>query len=128
MTTTGVCAQLDEAPVSRFHLKAAVTAGMGFFTDSYDLNVIGTVTLLVKPEFHLSAGQVGALTSSTLLAVAAGAFLFGRLGDLLGRRRVYGLEAVLMVVGALASAFAPNFISLLISRIVLGLGIGGDYP
>lgn len=126
--TTGVRARLDDAPVSRFHLKAAVTAGMGFFTDSYDLNVIGTVTLLVKPEFHLSAGQVGALTSSTLLAVAVGAFLFGRLGDLLGRRRVYGLEAVLMIIGALASAFAPNFISLLIARVVLGIGIGGDYP
>ncbi|WAJ45426.1 MFS transporter [Mycobacterium sp. Aquia_216] len=126
--TAGVRERLDDAPVSRFHLKAAVTAGMGFFTDSYDLNVIGTVILLVKPEFHLSAGQVGALTSSTLLAVAVGAFLFGRLGDLLGRRRVYGLEAVLMIVGALASAFAPNFISLLIARVVLGIGIGGDYP
>jgi MFS transporter, PHS family, inorganic phosphate transporter len=131
MTTpnsAGVRARLDDAPVSRFHLKAAVTAGMGFFTDSYDLNVIGTVALLVKPEFHLSAGQVGALTSSTLLAVAVGAFLFGRLGDLLGRRRVYGLEAVLMIIGALASAFAPNFISLLVARVVLGIGIGGDYP
>lgn len=125
---TGVRARLDDAPVSRFHLKAAVTAGMGFFTDSYDLNVIGTVTLLVKPEFRLSAGQVGALTSSTLLAVAVGAFLFGRLGDLLGRRRVYGVEAVLMIIGALASAFAPNFVSLLIARVVLGIGIGGDYP
>ncbi|OBA58066.1 hypothetical protein A5647_21995 [Mycobacterium sp. 1100029.7] len=128
MTGNGIRGQLDEAPVSRFHLKAAVTAGMGFFTDSYDLNVIGTVILLVQPEFRLSAGQVGALTSSTLLAVAVGAFLFGRLGDLLGRRRVYGLEAVLMIVGALASAFAPNFAGLLIARIVLGIGIGGDYP
>jgi MFS transporter, PHS family, inorganic phosphate transporter len=128
LSTDGVRARLDDAPMSRFHLKAAVTAGMGFFTDSYDLNVIGTVTLLVKPEFHLSAGQVGALTSSTLLAVAVGAFLFGRLGDLLGRRRVYGLEAVLMIIGALASAVAPNFISLLIARVVLGIGIGGDYP
>jgi MFS transporter, PHS family, inorganic phosphate transporter len=127
-TAAGVRARLDDAPVSRFHLKAAVTAGMGFFTDSYDLNVIGTVALLVKPEFHLSAAQVGALTSSTLLAVAVGAFLFGRLGGLLGRRRVYGLEAVLMIIGALASAIAPNFLSLLIARVVLGVGIGGDYP
>lgn len=128
LSTAGVRARLDDAPVSRFHLKAAVTAGMGFFTDSYDLNVIGTVTLLVKPEFQLSASQVGALTSSTLLAVAVGAFLFGHLGDRLGRRRVYGLEAVLMIIGALASAFAPDFIGLVIARVVLGIGIGGDYP
>ncbi|MFF4483883.1 MFS transporter [Streptomyces melanosporofaciens] len=50
------------------------------------------------------------------------------MGDVLGRRRVYGLEAVLMIIGALMSAFAPNFIGLLVGRLVLGLGIGGDYP
>ena len=126
MARTGVRTALDDAPVSLFHLKAACTAGAGFFTDSYDLNVIGTVMLLVRPEFKLSAGQVALVTSSTLLAVAVGAILFGRLGDLLGRRRVYGVEAV--IIGALASAFAPNFLWLLVARIGLGLGIGGDYP
>ena len=119
---------LDNAPLSLFHLKAAATAGAGFFTDAYDLNVIGTVILLVKPEFGLSSGQVGLLTSSALLAVAIGAFVFGRLGDLLGRRTVYGLEAAIMVVGALLSAFAPNFTWLLVARFILGIGIGGDYP
>lgn len=128
MTRAGVRRTLDDAPLSVFHLKAACTAGAGFFTDSYDLNVIGTVMLLVKPQFGLTAGQVAAVTSSTLLAVAVGAVLFGRLGDLLGRRRVYGLEAVIMIVGALLSAFAPNFVWLLVARVVLGLGIGGDYP
>ena len=128
MSRTAVSRALDEAPLSLFHLKAACTAGAGFFTDSYDLNVIGTVMLLVKPQFGLEAGQVAMVTSATLLAVALGAVGFGRLGDLLGRRRVYGLEAVIMIVGALLSAFAPSFAWLLIGRIVLGIGIGGDYP
>lgn len=68
------------------------------------------------------------LTSSTLLAVAVGAMSFGRLGDLLGRRRVYGLEAILMIIGALVSALAPDFAVLLVGRLILGIGIGGDYP
>lgn len=123
-----VAKSLDDAKLSVFHLKAAATAGAGFFTDSYDLNVIGTVVLLVTPQFRLDGAQVAILTSSTLLAVAVGAMLFGRLGDLLGRRRVYGLEAVLMIIGALVSAFAPNFAVLLIGRLILGIGIGGDYP
>ncbi|MFJ9853172.1 MFS transporter [Streptomyces sp. NPDC101150] len=123
-----VAKSLDDAKLSVFHLKAAVTAGAGFFTDSYDLNVIGTVTLLITPQFHLDSGQVAMLTSSTLLAVAVGAMAFGRLGDLLGRRRVYGLEAILMIIGALVSALAPNFAVLVIGRLILGIGIGGDYP
>ena len=128
--TTGpsVAKSIDDAKLGLFHLKAATTAGAGFFTDSYDLNVIGTVTLLASPQFHLSSGQISMLTSSTLLAVAVGAMAFGRLGDLLGRRRVYGLEAVLMIIGALVSALAPNFAVLLIGRLILGVGIGGDYP
>jgi MFS transporter, PHS family, inorganic phosphate transporter len=85
-----VVKSIDDAKLSAFHFKAAATAGAGFFTDAYDLNVIGTVTLLATPEFHLGGGQISMLTSSTLLAVAFGAVLFGRLGDLFGRRRVYG--------------------------------------
>ena len=123
-----VASSIDDAKLSAFHFKAAATAGAGFFTDSYDLNVIGTVTLLATPEFHLKGGQISMLTSSTLLAVAIGAVAFGRLGDMFGRRRVYGLEAVLMIIGALVSALAPNFTVLLIGRLILGIGIGGDYP
>jgi MFS family permease len=124
----GVAKSIDDAKLDIFHFKAAATAGAGFFTDSYDLNVIGTVTLLATPQFHLTGGQISMLTSSTLLAVALGAIAFGRLGDMLGRRRVYGLEAVLMIIGALLSAFAPNFTILLVARLILGIGIGGDYP
>jgi len=48
--------------------------------------------------------------------------------DIFGRRRVYGYEVLILAAGALASAFAPNFGWLLVSRIVLGIGVGGDYP
>ncbi|WP_216894061.1 MFS transporter [Nocardia alni] len=119
---------LDEAPPSIFHLKAAVVSGMGFFTDAYDLNVISTALLLLKPEYHLSAGQVGLIGSTSLIASFVGAVLFGRLGDLVGRKRIYGLEAAIMVIGAVGSALSPNFTWLLIARFVLGIGIGGDYP
>lgn len=124
----GIAESIDEAKLDIFHFKAAATAGAGFFTDSYDLNVIGTVALLATPQFHLTGAQISMLTSSTLLAVAVGAIAFGRLGDMLGRRRVYGFEAVLMIVGAMLSAFAPNFTVLLVARLILGIGIGGDYP
>ena len=70
-TRPGVAQSIDDAKLSAFHFKAAATAGAGFFTDSYDLNVIGTVTLLATPQFHLNGGRISMLTSSTLLAVAS---------------------------------------------------------
>src|ERR1700758_5755704 len=99
---------LDEAPPSMFHVKAAVVCGMGFFTDAYDLNVISTALLLIKPQFHLSAGQVGLVGSTALIASFVGAFVFGRIADVIGRKRVYGIEALVMAIGAILTAFAPN--------------------
>ncbi|MDA8392867.1 MAG: MFS transporter [Actinomycetota bacterium] len=119
---------LDEAPLSRFHSRAVVTAGMGFFTDAYDLFIIGTVTTLIGKSWHLTSAQTGLVNSITLISAFVGAFVFGRIADVLGRKKVYGLEAALMVVGALASGLAPNLTWLLVSRFVLGIGVGGDYP
>ncbi len=101
---------------------------MGFFTDAYDLFIIGTATTLISKEWGLSSSQTGLVNSITLLSAFLGALLFGRIADIIGRKRTYGLEAALMVFGALASAFAPSFIWLLIFRFILGIGVGGDYP
>jgi MFS family permease len=68
------------------------------------------------------------LNSSTLLASAVGAIVFGRVADILGRKRIYGYEVLILAIGALASAFAPNYTFLLVCRVILGIGIGGDYP
>src|SRR6202044_3778069 len=126
--TPGTFDTLDEAKVNRFQLKIMFVSGMGFFTDAYDLFVIGIVVVLLKPEWHLSTGQVSWLNSATLLASAFGAVLFGRIADILGRKRIYGYEGLVLAIGALASAFAPNYTFLLICRVILGIGIGGDYP
>ncbi len=124
----GVIDSLNNAPISFFHLRAAFTAGMGFFTDAYDLFIIGSALVYIKPEWHLDNTQIAFLGSISLVAAFAGALIFGRLADLIGRKRIYGLEALLMVIGGLACAFAPNFVWLLVFRVILGLGIGGDYP
>ena len=103
-------------------------SGMGFFTDAYDLFVIGIVVSLLKTQWNLSTGQVSWLNSATLLASAVGAIIFGRVADMLGRKRIYGYEVLILAAGAIASAFAPNYTFLLVCRIILGIGIGGDYP
>ncbi|HEX3487886.1 MAG TPA: MFS transporter [Streptosporangiaceae bacterium] len=103
-------------------------SGMGFFTDAYDLFVIGIVVALLKPEWGLSTNQVSLLNSVTLAASAVGAIVFGRIADMLGRKRIYGYEVLILAIGAIASAFAPNYWFLLVCRAVLGIGIGGDYP
>ena len=119
---------MDEAGVSKDQWKIMFISGMGFFTDAYDLFIIGVVIAMIKPEWHPTPLQTGLVTSTALLASALGALLFGRVADLLGRKRIYGYEVLVLAAGAIASGLAPNIIWLIIFRIVLGIGIGGDYP
>ncbi|MGC9137009.1 MFS transporter, partial [Caldivirga sp.] len=53
---------------------------------------------------------------------------FGRIGDVFGRKYVYGVEAALLAAGSIASALSVNPTMLWITRFILGLGVGGDYP
>ena len=123
-----LAAALDEAPLSRFHLRAVVTSGMGFFTDAYDLFVIGIASTLITKDWHLGSGRLAVLNCTMLVAAFLGAFVFGRFADVVGRKRVYWLVAAIMIVGALGSALSPSFWVLIGFRFVLGFGVGGDYP
>jgi PHS family inorganic phosphate transporter-like MFS transporter len=125
---SSVSQALDEAPLSRYHFRAVVASGAGFFTDAYDLFVISTVATLAAAQWHLSTTQKSWVTGAAILGAFVGATVFGRVADLFGRRTVYGIVAVIMICGALLSAFSNGFVMLVVARLVLGIGIGGDYP
>jgi PHS family inorganic phosphate transporter-like MFS transporter len=118
----------EESSLRDFHWRAVFTSGMGFFTDAYDLFIIGTVTVILSPLWHLTTLDLSVLNATSIAASVVGALLFGRLMDRFGRKSIYGLEVVLLVIGALVSAFAPGFAVLMLGRIIVGLGVGGDYP
>ncbi len=119
---------LDEQKIKRFHWRMVVTAGMGFFTDAYDLFVIGVVTALLMPLWHLSTSQIALLNGVSLASAALGAVVFGWFADKFGRKKMYGIEVLILFIGALLSAISFSFVWLLMSRILVGIGIGGDYP
>src|SRR5438094_9131205 len=123
-----VLTALDNSSLSGFHLKAMLTSGMGFFTDAYDLFIIGVVLAILTPIWSLNKFEISLIGSTSLIAAALGAIIFGRLADYVGRRSIYGFTLIVLAAGAIASALSPNVIWLLIFRFILGLGIGGDYP
>ncbi|PON71128.1 Phosphate transporter [Parasponia andersonii] len=142
--TQAIFSALDNAKTQLYHFKAIVIAGMGFFTDAYDLFCISAVTKLIgrlyfpnptgKDPGALPKQVNNAITGVALCGTLAGQLFFGWLGDKLGRKRVYGLTLVTMVGCALASGLsfghsAKHVITTLcFFRFWLGFGIGGDYP
>src|SRR5205814_2518552 len=101
---------------------------MGFFTDAYDLFVIGIASTLITKDWNLSSGHLALLNSTMLFAAFLGAMVLGRFADLGGRKRICWLVAVIMIVAALGSALSPSFWVLIAFRFLLGFGVGGDYP
>src|ERR1700744_1060754 len=108
--------------------RALLVSGVGFFTDAYDLFVIGIVSTLLKTQWHLDTGQLALLNAVMLGAAFLGALVFGRVADTIGRTRVYWISAALMVIAAIGSALAPSLAVLIAFRFLLGFGVGGDYP
>ncbi|QGA55220.1 MFS transporter [Sulfolobus sp. E5-1-F] len=125
-------AYIDSLRLTFNHIKVWYTSGMGFFTDAYDLFIISAIldvlAQLHDPNFPLNGFTQGLLASAALWTAVIGQLLFGFLGDKIGRKAIYGVEAMLMTVGALLSAISPNIYWLIIFRSIIGLGIGGDYP
>ncbi|KAK7320877.1 hypothetical protein VNO77_30777 [Canavalia gladiata] len=135
---------LDSARTQWYHVTAIVIAGMGFFTDAYDLFCISTVSKLLGRLYYFdpSTGKPGKLptgvnnfvTGVALVGTLSGQLVFGWLGDKLGRKKVYGVTLILMVVCAICSglsfgATAKSVMgTLCFFRFWLGFGIGGDYP
>jgi MFS family permease len=120
--------EMDNAKISREQWKIMLISGMGFFTDAYDLFIIGVVMALLKPIWNVGRIEEALVESTALLASAIGALLFGRIADMLGRKRIYGTEVLVLGAGAIACAFSPNIWWLIGFRFILGIGIGGDYP
>ena len=113
-----VLSALDMAKTQYYHFKAIMIAGMGLFTDAYDLFSIILITKMLGRIYYSDSPDgdgekystppvvVSALVAVALLGTAIGQLVFGRLGDLKGRRRVYGLALMLMVFGSLGSGFS----------------------
>lgn len=130
--------KFDSTKLSWAHVKISFISGVGFFTDAYDLFIVTTlITLFLHsnvPGFSnyltgpSSAFWLSVLTSSAIWSAIAGQLIFGGISDKKGRKSVYGIEALILTIGAIASAFAQNLLELVIARTFLGLGIGGDYP
>lgn len=137
-------AQIDNAPFGWRHVRAVVVAGVGFFTDAYDLFAINLASAMLGVAFWQKVGgkNAGKIPSNSDTAIkistatgnVIGQLVFGWLADHVGRKRMYGLELIIMIFATLAQSLSSDSPSMSIVgvlvfwRLVMGIGIGGDYP
>ncbi|TQW00864.1 hypothetical protein V2A60_001906 [Cordyceps javanica] len=132
-------AEIDKAPFGWYHVRACVVAGVGFFTDSYDIFTASMLTIMLGIVYYPGSGKMPASSDNAIkLATSAGTVVgqlgFGMLADIVGRKRMYGLELMVIIFASLAQSLtaggpAVHIVGLIIFwRVIMGIGIGGDYP
>ncbi|KAG8780079.1 hypothetical protein FRC12_023489 [Ceratobasidium sp. 428] len=135
------CEADDRRPfvLNKSEVKLLAIAGIGFFLDAYDLFIINQVALMLQFRYygggHLPSGLEGFIKAGANIGSVIGQFLFGYLADAFGRKAVYGKELMTIIFATILCISVPPYIGsegvliwVGVFRIVLGVGVGGDYP
>jgi PHS family inorganic phosphate transporter-like MFS transporter len=105
-------AEIDKAPFGWYHVRAIVVAGVGFFTDAYDIFAIGLVTTMIG-VVYFPAGAIDSNADTAIKVATSGGTVIGQLGfgalaDIVGRKKMYGLELIIIIFATLAQALSSD--------------------
>jgi PHS family inorganic phosphate transporter-like MFS transporter len=124
-------AEIDKAPFGWYHIRACIVAGVGFFTDSYDIFAVSLVTIMLGIVYSnglLTTPQDTAIKVATSGGTVIGQVGFGALADILGRKKMYGLELILIIAATVGQAISgpspsTSIVGIIIFwRVLMGIG------
>lgn len=126
--TVDVTSIMDRARVGEFHLRVLLLCVLVAMLDGFDTQAIAFVAPVMAVQWGMPMAQFSAVFSAGLLGLTIGALTFGPLADKFGRKRVLLACTFLFGVFALWTAFAADFSTLLMLRLLTGVGLGGAMP
>src|SRR5947209_11642910 len=124
-----VPARMDRLPWTRFHWLVIIGLGVSWILDGLEIQIASTVGTVLqdKGTLHLTAADVGLMGSVYLFGEVIGALVFGRITDMIGRKKMFVACLGLYLVASGLGGFSFNLWSLLVCRYLAGMGIGGEY-
>jgi len=109
---------------TRYTIRVALIVALGGFLMGFDASVISGVVGFIGPEFDLTKIQVGWAVASLTLTSTLAMMMAGPVSDRYGRKPVLKAAALLFTISALASAIAPDYLTLVAARMLGGFGVG----
>ncbi|MDY5584871.1 MAG: MFS transporter [Arcanobacterium sp.] len=100
----------------------------GPFLEGYVLSIIGVALTTIGNDIQLDSHWMGMLGVAALVGLFAGALIGGWLTDLIGRRKMFVLDLLVIIVLSLLCAVITSAWQLLVLRFLMGVTIGADYP
>jgi putative MFS transporter len=128
MTTLSFEQAIDKVGFGRFQRKLLAICGLAWAADGMQVLIISFALPAISQEWQLTGAQKGLLGTAIFLGMLAGAWVWGRLSDLIGRKASFIATVLIAAFFGLLSAFAPTFTWLIVLRVWTGFGIGGMLP
>jgi putative MFS transporter len=119
---------LDNAKISRLHVKVVALIAAGYFFDVIDLIVLGSlIPDMIATKFG-TGPELAIVGAATVFGMFIGAAGQGEFSDRWGRKTVYQFNLLLFGVFTILGALAPSVFWLVVCRFIAGLGLGGEQP
>jgi MFS family permease len=115
------------AHVSRAQKRSLVAGGLGWMLDAMDVMLYSMVLAELMLHFGIGKPQAGMLNSLTLAASAVGGIAFGIVADRAGRTRALMASILVYSLASFACGLSQTVTQLAACRVVLGLGMGGEW-
>ncbi|HEX3814506.1 MAG TPA: MFS transporter [Mycobacteriales bacterium] len=125
-TVQSAASRLDRLPICSWHRKLVILVGIGTFFDLYEVFLGGVLGATLATQWNLSSTGKALVISSGFIGMFVGAIALGVLADVFGRRRMFLINLGVYSAFSLAAAAAPNLSSLVVLRILAGLGLGAE--
>jgi MFS transporter, SP family, inositol transporter len=106
----------------------AIVCGMASYIDACAIIGSGIALVIYQHTIGITPDQISKLSAALIIFIAIGALLGGRLGDKYGRRSVFIITMVMIVIGSAMLTLMTSFNWLLTGTIIVGLGAGADLP
>ena len=119
---------LDQSPLKGIQRWLWVLSTGGTLLDGFVLFALGVAMPLIIPVFHMTPDIVGLIGSALVMGAVLGAGIGGRLADHLGRKRLMVADMMIIAMGAATSALANGPPMLFIGQLIVGVGVGIDFP
>ncbi len=107
--------------------RSLIAGGLGWMLDAFDVMLYSMVLAYLMRDLGMDKDTGGLLGSLTLVASAVGGMLFGVIADRIGRARALSLSILVYSLATGACGFSRTVIELAILRLILGLGMGGEW-
>ena len=119
--------RMDDLPLNRFHCRIAALTFGAHLTDGYVLGVIGYAIIQLTPAMQLTPFMAGMIGGSALLGLFLGSLVLGWISDHIGRQKIFTFSFLLITLASFLQFFATTPEHLIGLRILIGIGLGGDY-